>query len=184
MTLKSFLLNLAIAILGALIVFGGAWLAGAFENDIVVEEDEILLVEGPQGPRGYAGPVGPQGPAGPAGAVGPKGADAVIDIEDLADAVVDELEDREDRIDVRFTGGAGDTVKTFEVLDDDSFEFTFRKYTAGDFEVSLEHEDGDIIELLDTTGHVNTEDTRFLDEGEWTLYISSEGSWRIDVEQL
>lgn len=181
---KTFMANLVAGILGAFLVFGGAWGLGAFENDIIVEEGEVITVTGDQGIRGYTGAAGVTGPQGLVGPRGPQGDSTSVDIEALADAVVDELEDREDRINVTFTGGSGDKTKTLVILEDDSYEFKFRKYTSGDFEVSLEDEDGNVTELLDTTGHVNTEDVRHLEEGVWTIHISSEGSWKIEVEQL
>lgn len=190
---KTLSANLATGFVGAAILFGGAWLFGAFDNDIVVEEGEIAIVEGPAGPagaRGPAGVAGPQGPAGPAGLVGPRGlvgpsgTAPTFNLKALATAVADELEDREDRFETTYSGGSGDFTKTFNVSDDGTYEFRFRKYTLGDFEVSLEDEDGDVTELLDTTGHVNTEDARALDDGTWKLHVSSEGNWIIEVEEL
>jgi len=187
-----------VGLLGAAVLLGGAWLFGAFDAEVVeapVGTGVEVAVEGDQGPRGFqgqgprgfqgpAGVTGPVGPQGPAGAVGPAGSSTDIDLNDLADAVADELEDREDRIEVTFTGGSGNKERTLVILEDDTYEFSFRKYTLGDFEVTLEDEDNNVIELIDTDGHVNTEDTRFLDDGEYILHISSEGSWRIEVEQL
>jgi len=194
MTINNFFSNLVAGFVGAALLFSGAWLFGAFDSEVVVtNEGETTVVtgpEGPQGPRGFGGARGADGSDGSKGAVGaqgpqgPAGSNSSVDIATLADEVADELEDRETRLSVTFSGGDGNTTKTLEIDESATYEFTINNYSSGDFYVSLEDEDDEIFPLLDSEGHISTKVIRYMEEGTWTLRISSEGDWMVKVKQL
>lgn len=188
--------NFLAGIIGAVVLVGGAFMFGIFEAEVIVNEGETTIVEGPDGPkgdqgvRGYTGSKGDAGSKGDTGSVGPMGpigltgANAYINISDLADEVADELEDRETRLSITYSDGDGNHTRTFEIDESDTYEFQIRNFASNDFYVSLEDEDGEIFPLLDTEGHISTKVIRSLDEGTWTLHVSSEGDWSVRVRQL
>lgn len=191
MTLQHWLQNVVAGVLGALIIFGGAWGFGVFDNEVVVDQEGETTVitgpEGPRGPRGYAGPAGPKGPAGPQG---PAGTNANVNIVAIADQVADELEDRAQKIDVTFTGTTGTSTQSFSAPKDGDYKFVLKKIgggQSGTFYVDVEN-DGRTVVLINTTGPYGpTLFTRDLKEGNVEINVTSDGSgseWTVEVEQL
>ena len=179
--------NIVIAVLAVLLVGGGGWVLMPDDTPIepVVPVDGIDGKDGNRGNRGPAGIAGPMGPQGPQGMsiAGADGADAVIDLTSLVDTVINEIEDREDRVTFGFVGEHGDYSYSFVVEDDDMYEFTIRHFGSGDFDVSIEDENGNVSTLVDSNGHLSYNDSRVLSEGDYIVKVSADGSWEVEIEE-
>ena len=169
--------NIAIVALALIVAIGGGF--AAFGGDA---EPTPVPVDGDQGPRGPRGPAGPSvvGPQGPAGS---DGADAVVDFDELVDSVLDEIADREAPITYGFSGDDGDYSYGFVVENEETYIISARHFGSGDFDLSIEDEDGNVSTLIDSSGHLGYSDTRVLSEGEYLIRVSASGDWEVDIEE-
>ena len=182
---------------GLLLGGGGALGVGALQDDSValLPEDfnieDYINVEDLVGENGLRGPVGAAGPGGNDGADGMDGEDGAdgidgksfsFDLGELTDAVVDEIEDREDRVTFAFSGNSGNYSFEFEA-DSDNYKFEIKHFGSGDFDVSIEDEDGNVTTLVDIDGHVSYTDTRSLSDGEYTIRVSADGNWSVEITE-
>lgn len=170
-------------------VIASAGLVGVVEltrADIDIPE----AIKGEQGDKGTRGVAGIQGAAGPAGKAGKDGKDgaggkdgkaAVINMDKLADNVADILDEREDASVVNFGGNSGSYALEFEIEDAGSYDFVLTHYGSGDFDVSLEDEDGFLYSLVDAQGHINITKSRVLDKATYILRVSADGEWLAEV---
>lgn len=136
---------------------------------------------GAQGAQGLPGAVGATGPAGKDGKDGVNGKDATaVNITTLAKAVKIEL----DRtvLSVTFNGNLGDSTRTLTITEDGTYDMVLTHFGSGAFDVSIKKSDGNLVNLLATTGHANAEVSKFLVKGTYTLYVSATNDWVVKVE--
>ncbi len=179
MKTKDILIHGAIALVVAIVVSFGA--VSLFQPDIPELTKGDTGEQGEQGLRGFTG-VGSQGPVGKDG-VGKDGKDAVVDIDAITSAVIDEIEDRDNQVTFAFSGEGGDYASEFDVADTDSYKFAIKHFGSGDFDASIEDEDGNVSTLIDTSGHLSFVDTRTLEEGTYTVRVSADGNWSVEIEE-
>ena len=183
---------------GAVVLLGGALGFGAFDTKVVLPEDFDIAAhlnleelkgaqgdKGDRGPSGYA-PAAKHGKDGKDGADGKDGVDgknASFSLTELTDAVVEEIEDREESDTWTFSNDDGDYEYSLDISESDNYKFTKTHCGSGELIVSLEDEDGNIDTLIDTDGHVNDTDIRFLNREDYIIHVSADGDWKVKVEQ-
>ncbi|NHZ84756.1 MAG: hypothetical protein GWP19_02625, partial [Planctomycetia bacterium] len=94
-----------------------------------------------------------------------------------------EIEDRDNQITFAFNGENGNYTFEFEITDEDNYEFTMKHFGSGDFDVSIEDEDGNVTTLIDTSGHISSVDTETMNEGTYTIRISADNEWSVGIEE-
>ena len=183
--------NIGIGLVAGLV--GAALLVGVVE----LTRKPIDIPEAIKGEVGEAGPRGPQGAQGIQGLPGVglqgltgkdgkdgkdgvAGKDALVDIKKLAKAVQEELD--RDILDVTLTGDEGDSTRTLVIAEDGTYDLVLTHFGSGDFDVSVKKSDGNLVNLLAKTGHVNAEISHFFEDGTYTVYVSATNDWIVKVE--
>lgn len=199
MKTKEILISSAIALVLAVVVtFTGFTLQKDIDIDAITQE-AASLVDVPDILRGDTGLVGAQGLIGLTGLVGDdgadgvdglngsdgqNGADAVIDIDEITTAVLNEIAHRDNLADYSFSGATGNFDRSLTIDANGTFTFTLKHFGTGDFVVTYEDVDANLFGLVDTSGHSIEISTVSLDEGVYTLHISADSDWFIEIVQI
>ena len=167
--------------------FSAGWLApnnselpDSFDIAKYINLDDI---KGERGLTGLRGPIGPIGLTGKIGKSGIGGKDASINIKKLTDSVVDEIEKRATAIVIDFNGESGDSTLNFEIETAGTYKVTLRHSGAGDFVVSYTDKDDNLYSIIDTEGHIITSKTIDLGISEYTLLVSADGDWSVELKE-
>ena len=178
-------------VIALLVLFGVSFMTD--DKEFVLPEDfniaDHIDLDSLKGDRGSVGATGATGDIGIDGSDGEDGSDGddgtsfSFDLDELTNSVLDEIEDRDDAATFAFSGQGGNYSFEFEIDDADAYEFDIKHFGSGDIDVSIEDEDGNVSTLIDTEGHVSYNDTRTLNDEIYTLRVSADGNWSIEVTE-